>query len=292
MRRLAILGAVGLASACSPSLDLPDGGFTLLPDRMMELPPGPPTVDPRPPPVTPYNIITFRGFADGRRVFIESNGLNPQAVLVGSGGTFCADIRVTNPGSYLFDLRAFSSDGQLGDGLEQRISVTYDPSAPDIQGLLTCQGVSPKECEGQIEICDNMRDDDCNNLVDQADPACNPCIDDELEDNDDASAARIAPGNYAGLQLCPDDPDFYGVFLREGEVLDAQIDFTHTEGDLTLDLYGFDRGNGERPLLDRSDSIDNGESLTFTATASGQHVLGVYGSSDTQNVYDLTISIR
>lgn len=285
--------ALGLASGCSPSLDLPDGGFSVLPDRQITLPPAAPSVAPVPA-VTPYQIVTFRGSSEGRRVFITANGLNPQAVLVGSGGDFCADVRVRNPGTYQFDLQAYSQDNQLGDPLPQKISVTYDPTAPEVDGLLTCTGVHPRGCEDTVEICNDNRDNDCDNLVDQQDPECNPCVDDDLEENDDLLAPSIPPGQYTGLQICAEDPDYYGVYVRQGEKIDAQILFTHAEGNLTLDLLSVNFGTEQAPermVLVRADSLDDNEALSYTATVTGYHMLAVYGDQNTQNEYRMVLSL-
>lgn len=296
MRRLPMVtvAALGLAAACSPSVDLPDGGFSLLPDRMLQPPPGPPMVEPVPP-VTPYQIVTFRGTSEGRRIFVTANGLNPEAVIVGSGGGFCIDVRVENPGTYLFDLQAYSQDNQLGDPLPQKISVTYDPSAPEIDGLLTCGGVHPRGCTGQIEICDNNMDDDCNNLVDEQDPACNPCVDDAFEPNDDEGAPFIQPGQYRDLQICPGDPDYFGVFVRKDERINAQIRFTHAEGDLDLDLLSVNTADAGEPsnriLLTSSATLDDDEAISYTATVTGVHMLRVYGTMSTANPYELLLTL-
>ncbi len=290
--KVAVLGALcGLG--CTPELQVPDAGFTLLPDRMIILPPGPPLVDP-PPPVTPYQIVTFRGTAEGRRVFVTANGLNPEAVTLGSGGGFCIDVRLTNPGTYLFDVQAYSQDNQIGAPLAEKISVTYDPSAPQIgDSLMTCAGVHPRGCTGQIEICDDGIDNDCNNLRDMQDPACNPCTDDQFEDNDNHSAASIQPGHYRNLMICPADPDFYGIYLRQGERLTAQITFPHAEGNLDLDLLSVRSGNGgDRMVLSRSDTQMDSEVISYTATVTGVHMLSVHGTMDTANQYDLVIRLN
>lgn len=285
-----LLGLLG--SACSPTLELPDAGFTLLPDRSITPPPGAPMVDP-PPAVTPYQIVTFRGTAEGRRVFVTADGLNPEAATLGSGGDFCVDVRVTNPGTYLFDLQAYGQDNQIGAPLPQKISVTYDPSAPQIgDSLTTCSGVHPRGCTGQIEICDDGIDNDCNNLRDMQDPACNPCTDDQFEDNDNQSAASVQPGHYRGLMICPADPDFYGIYVRRGERLTAQISFPHPEGNLDMDLLSVKAGNPpERMVLSRSDTQMDSEIISYTATVTGVHMLSVFGSMSTANAYDLVIRL-
>lgn len=288
---LLCLGAWSLA-ACSPTVGLPDGGFSILPDRNITPAPGAALVDP-PPPVTPYEIVTFRGTAEGRRVFVTANGINPESSTLGSGGAFCIDVRITNPGTYLFDVQAYGQDNQIGAPLPEKIQVTYDPSAPEIgNDLMTCGGVHPRGCTGQIEICDDGRDNDCNGLRDAEDPACNPCQDDNLEDNDNQAAPSIQPGQYPGLNLCPADPDYYGIYVRQGERVSAQVTFAHAEGDLDLDLLSVRTSqDDDRMVLMRSATIMDQESISYTATVTGVHMLAVYGSMSTSNTYDLVVTL-
>lgn len=288
-----------LASAwilgCDPTVELPDGGFSLLRDAGLEPPPPAPQMDP-PPPLTPYDLLTLMGSAEGRRVVIVGSGqadtgerisLNPEAVLLGLRGEFCADLRLPAPGAYSFQVQAYGADNQIGAPLPQPIMVRYDPGAPPLLELKTCAGVSAAGCSGHVELCDDERDNDCNGLTDEDDPACRTCEDDPFEPNDDTDAPRIQPGVYTRLQVCPGDPDYFGIYLREGERLDAQVLFAHAEGDLDLDLLGLDKTT----VLSRSATLEDVETVIYTATATGMHMLRVYGSQSTANTYDLRLEI-
>lgn len=279
-------------AACSPSLELPDGGFSLLPDRALSPPPAAPIIPSPPPRVTPYKIVSFKGTAEGRRVYITANGLNPAAATLSTGGSFCVDVQITNPGTYLFDVQAYDADNQVGAPLMDKISVTYDPSAPEIPTLKTCQGVYTAGCDEQIEICDDMEDNDCNGLQDLLDPACRTCEDDIYEPNDDQAAPSVQPGHYPVLKLCSGNPDYYGIFIKRGERIRAQIDFMHAEGDLAFDLLGPRATEMEdRRVLTRSDTQTDGEAVVYTATVTGVHMLSVYGTSGTENNYAMTITL-
>ena len=281
-------------AGCDPTVELPDGGFSLLRDGGLEPPPAAPQMDP-PPPLTPYDLLTLRGSAQGRRVVIVGSGradtgdaisLNPEAVLVGLGGEFCADLRLPAPGAYSFQVQAYGADNQIGAPLPQPIMVRYDPGAPQLE-LLTCAGVSAAGCSGRVELCDDDRDNDCNGLTDEDDPACRTCEDDAFEQNDDADAPRIQPGVYMGLQICSGDPDYYGVYLRAGERVDIQVSFTHAEGDLDLDLLGVDKTT----VLSRSATLEDVETVVYTATVTGVHMLRIYGNQSTANTYTLRLEI-
>lgn len=292
MRRSSHIAALGVASIAlhcgAPSVELPDGGNggSLLPDRMIEPPPGVPEFVP-PPPVTPYPIVTINGTADGRRVFLEGPGINPTAAPLGASGAYCIDLVLPGPGTYTFTLRAYGQDNQIGMAT-QPIEVTYNPSAPDLQGVFTCDGVDPAGCEAAVEICDDGIDNDCNGLRDLQDPACQTCAPDQYEPNDDPSAPRIQPAQHSGLRLCPDDVDYFRLFVRDGERIEAQINFSHAEGNLDMDLIGVDL---ETVLVPARTDTD-GERIVYTATVTGEHLLRVFGARGTANDYDLLVDIR
>ena len=96
------------------------------------------------------------------------------------------------------------------------------------------------------------------------DPACSTCTDDLLEPNDDVGAPRLDPGRVDGLKICPGNEDFYGVFARAGDTIDARIFFAHAGGDL------------DAALLDRVGAPD----LTDDEVAALQQVLVDSGAKD------------
>ncbi|MCA9551164.1 MAG: PPC domain-containing protein [Myxococcales bacterium] len=290
---------VALASvwtlACDPTVELPDGGLNLSLDRGVDPPPPAPQVDSTPA-LTPYDVFTVKGSAEGRRVLISGTGqddtggtqnLNPQVKTLGAG-QFCFDLKLPAPGVYTFQLRAYGEENQVGDPLMNPIQVRYDPDAPQLLDLKTCEGVSAAGCSGHVEICDDDEDNDCNGLTDELDPVCRTCDDDPLEPNDSVDAARLLPGVYDDLQICPGNPDYYGIYVRAGERLEVMARFTHAEGDLNLRLFAVD---GTTVLLEAV-TQDDDEAFTYTATVTGVYALMVYGSEATTNSYQLSLLIQ
>lgn len=291
----ALIGLAAAVIACDPTVELPDAGFTLLRDAGLAPPPAAPQVTP-PPPNTPYDLLTLRGNAQGRRVIIsgtwtdannEAHSLNPEAVTLGVGGQFCADLRLPEEAVYSFQVQAYGADNQVGAPLAAPIRVRYDQAAPALPDERTCAGVLTQGCAGTVEICGDDRDNDCNGLVDEEDPHCATCIDDVLEPNNDVDAPRIQPGTYGDLQICAGNQDYYPIYLRAGERLDAQILFQHTEGNLDLELLGIDKST----VLTGSTSNEDVETVIWTATVSGDHLLRVFGSQTTTNGYRLRVEI-
>jgi len=182
-------------------------------------------------------------------------------------------------------------DGQGVGGLlsvdPARVTVTFDPAAPSTPGATTCSGADPGGCVGAVEICGNMRDDDCNGLVDAFDPACATCADDALEPNDAPDAPRIDPMRYDGLQICPGDEDFYGIFARSGQTIVARVFFSASAGDLDLELLGTDG----RTAIMRSTGTTDTETVMGTVTADGQYVVHVFGFSGASNSYSLDVRV-
>jgi hypothetical protein len=277
-----ILAGCSLAIACGdPSVDRPDVGI-FDSDAGVKPPPDPPMVT-APPARQPYALISIRGTARSRRVLIEPQGGNTISTpVLSADGTFCADYPLSAPGSYTFV--AYALDERLS-APSASFSVAYDPSAPPIPGAQTCSGADPAGC-GTIEICDNGRDDNCDQRIDLADPRCQPCQDDLLEPNDVlAAATRLVEGREEPLRICSGDDDWYLVAARAGETFTIKTEFTHAEGNLELALYALDR----RTVIARGNSIDDDELLTHTATASGEYPLRIYGDADNANAYALEL---
>jgi hypothetical protein len=284
LARAGLLLVAGLGCG-EPSVTRPDGGpLAFLDARGMTPAPETPILEAVPERV-PYTVATLRGQAGARRVIVESSA-NPVAATVLPDGSFCVDAPMPQPGEYSFRVYAQGADGQLSER-PAVVSVRFDPAAPSVPGAQTCSGGDPAGCAGSVEICDNRRDDDCNNLVDERDPACATCADDPLEPNDDASAPRVDPRRYDGLMICPGDVDYYGVLLREGETLSARLFFTHAMGNLDLELLATDR----RTVLARSTSTTDDELLSYTASVAGEHKLLVFGPGGSSNRYALDLRV-
>jgi len=113
------------------------------------------------------------------------------------------------------------------------------------------------------------------------------CTDDFLEDNDDyASAMPIPAALLPGLNACPADDDFFIIDLLTGDALDVDLLFSHAEGD--IDVYLRDPSAA---AVASGTSSDDNESLSWTATADGDHVLEIYLAIDSGavpgNAYDM-----
>lgn len=274
------------ASCGDPSVDRPKtlGIFEI--DGGVAPPPPPPQVESLPR-LQPYRILTLRGRSSGRRVYIEGAG-NRRQVAVRPDGRFCMDLPLSGTGEYELYASTQAADGQVSEPAGP-FRVTYDGSAPPIEGAVTCTGADPAGCKEAFEICGNGRDDDCNSLVDEADPRCAPCTDDILEENDSPGSPRLEPGaRYTNLEICPRDPDWYGVVLEEGETVSAAIRFDHAEGDLELQLLA----PNETRVLVESRTLMNEEMVSYTATAGGTFHLHVFGTDITSNRYDLDLDVR
>lgn len=274
-----------LAAACGdPTIEGRDAGMADASGSAQ--PPAKPTVD-APPVRQPWPIVTVRGRAPGaRRVIVEGGG-NPIASPVLPDSTFCVDVELAETGDYQLSVLAQGSDGQLSEPAGPS-PVNFDVAAPGIPGLSTCSGADPAGCSSSVEICDNNRDDDCNNLVDARDPDCATCTDDALEPNDDQNAPRIDPGRLDSLKICPGNADYYGVYARVGETITARAFFVHAQGNLDLELFGLDR----RTIIARATSLDDDETLTHTATVTGEYDLVVFSSDSATNDYALDLRIE
>lgn len=275
---------VTLGACGDPTVDRPDSG-SFLPDGGSSDPPPAPRLDMVYTPV-PWPVTTLRGRADmARRVIVEGGG-NPISSAVLPTGEFCVDVPMPMPDTYELRVLAQNSAGQLSE-MAATSSVVFDPAAPPVSGATTCSGTDPAGCGDRSEICDNGIDDDCNGLRDLNDPDCATCDDDVLEPNDDTGAPRVEPDRFDGLQICPGNPDFYGIYLRRGDTLLVRLFFTDADGDIDMQLLAPDRETS----LARATSVTDDEMIEHTATAEGPHVIRVYGLGDAQNAYSMDVQV-
>lgn len=115
------------------------------------------------------------------------------------------------------------------------------------------------------------------------------CAPDPFEANNTRAAAASLPlGTYSGLTACENDADFYAVNLTGSQTVTVQTLFSNAEGDIDLRLYD---PNGTQ--VSSSVSVSDNESLTFTPTMSGLHVIEVtlYGDAGSVpgNTYQLSV---
>ncbi|MEM9192588.1 MAG: hypothetical protein AAGF12_25660 [Myxococcota bacterium] len=214
-----------------------------------------------------------------------TGGENPLAAAVLPDGSFCVDVPMPTPGSYAFGIRSQGATGLFSETMATA-DVVFDSGAPPVAGATTCAGSSPLDCMGGSEICDNDVDDDCNSLIDFADPACQSCQPDILEPNDEFASPRLDPGRYENLRLCSGESDYYGIFANEGDVIEVRAFFTHADGDLDLVLF-----DSQQTMLTSASTMDDDEVLAFPVTATDQLVLQVVGVAGAENEYVLNIVV-
>lgn len=264
---LVTLGLLALGG-CDNTIERRDG--SIIDDDDGGAPPSPPVLDMDPPPVLAWPVVTLRGTAPGARRVLVRGGENPIVTAVLPDERFCVDVPLPIIQSYTLELL---SHGQSGLFSEPTTTMTeFDPASPPGMVIPTCSGGDPRGCMGDTEICDNLRDDDCDGRADDDDPDCATCANDLLEDNDAlADAPRLPPGEYPDLVICPDDDDYYAIYLRPDEVVSATIQFTHMEADLDLELY-----DPMGSQVDSSVSTTDEEMVGVTATMEGEHVIRVF----------------
>jgi len=275
-----------VALGCGPSVDRPDG-FMIVPDGGHCEPPGTPNVA-AVPDQQPYDTATIRGSSPQSLRIIIMGDAN-KAVDVLPDGTFCADIHLPGPGTYMFQVYAQNDCGELS-AVPAMVTVTYDESAPAVPGAMTCTGADPEGCSGMTEICDNGRDDNCNSLVDAADPACSSCTDDAFEENDGFGSPRVSPTTYENLKICPDDEDWFGVSKPSGSGIVARIRYTQSAGDLDLHLLDTDG----RTIIMWSVTGDGVELVNTTdaeVPREGVYWVRVYGFGGATNTYTLELTV-
>ncbi len=113
-------------------------------------------------------------------------------------------------------------------------------------------------------------------------------VDDVYENNDTSGTASTvsAPFGPTLLQACPNDDDWFRVFVNAPHGLAASISFTHALGDVDMAMY-----DPNLNLIDTSTSVSDGESVSVTnAAISGYYYIRVYGYNGASNAYQLSIS--
>jgi hypothetical protein len=285
-RRIAAVALCAAMAGCQdPDPGRPDSG-TLFDDAggMVIAPPAPVLDDV--PPRVPWPLVTLRGRAlEARRVLVEGGG-NPLGTSVLPDDSFCIDVPLPAAADFELSVRS-QNDGGARSEAAALVHVTFDPAAPPIPGATTCGGGDPAGCPSATELCENMRDDDCDGLIDDRDPGCATCTDDALEPNDGAGAPRIEPGRYDALRACPADEDWYGVHLEAGETLTAQIYFSHATADLDLHILAADGA-----VLARSETVTDDEAAMVSATAEGDVWVRVFAAGEPAAGYVLSVAVE
>ncbi|MBK8010365.1 MAG: PPC domain-containing protein [Deltaproteobacteria bacterium] len=118
----------------------------------------------------------------------------------------------------------------------------------------------------------------------------NACADDPREPDDQPSEAReiVSDTPYEG-RICSADPDwFIARDVPPGTRIRAQLAFTHSLGDLDLELR---RADATAPII-AARSEDDDEEITYDASYGGDFLFRVVGKRADQNVYTLRVDLR
>ena len=122
------------------------------------------------------------------------------------------------------------------------------------------------------------------------------CLPDDFEgagtDNDAASRATSAsvPETFNSASICPGDRDWYALTLATGESITLTATFTQATGDFSEDIDVFVYDDPSMAALAQGTSVDDDETVNFTAPTSGTYyVLVRGGTSASTNTYTLDI---
>jgi len=117
--------------------------------------------------------------------------------------------------------------------------------------------------------------------------------DDAREEDDTIGTARAWTSSSGPVLLhsCVLDEDWSLVTLSAGETVTVDVRFIHAGSDIDVVLWapGADPTHAE-PVA-ASDSTDDDELLTFTATTAGDHALLVYGYDAREAPYTLEVTV-
>lgn len=188
-----------------------------------------------------------------------------------------------------------------GDGVDNDCrggDVLCDDNAQDADGdgVPDDADCAPMDASipGPREIVNNGLDDDC-------DPSTpDGCDDDAFEGaagNDDSGAATAVDDHngtgeqYAGLVACPGNEDWYRIDLAAGDGVEADVFFTHADGDIDVALYKLE-GDGSLTFVDGSVGVvDNETVYERRAATDATYYVKVYGFDPTRNTYSLTVNV-
>jgi len=145
-------------------------------------------------------------------------------------------------------------------------------------------------CDDENSTCNSETGNcDCNtNFIPENGVCTRVCIPDQfLDNNTSETASPITEGVYENLTLCgKTDEDWYEITITKGEVLNFEIFFTDSYGDIELKLY-----DNEGNLLKNSTSNSDNEKITFLAEKSGVYKINIYSSlSFIGNIYSINYS--
>ena len=199
------------------------------------------------------------------------------------------DDPVTRADELALDI-SWNVDEKLSRALPVCPSYEPDPSYPD-ETEAPYAWLGNGICDDQLN-CPLYSFDggDCDPIApgnddDSVDPP--QCQDDPNEDNDNPDDATQVPvdGNMPGLRSCAGDRDWYVLQMTAGQSLQADLIFTHGDGDIDARLFSADLTE-----LAQGFSGDDNETLVWTANQSGPFYIEVFlfeGDPSPGNGYSL-----
>ncbi len=197
-----------------------------------------------------------------------------------------ARVRANGNANY-FEANVDSYGGNSG-------SPVFDAAGLTVEGILV-RGENDYVRQGSCYVSNVCPDSGCpghegitrTTLFADDVPEINPsCADDALEDNDsEATATAVGSGTLMNLATCSGDDDWFSVDLATGQTLDVIATFSHAQGDLDMAVHA----GGVRQ--DVSESVNDSEQISYTATAPTRVSVRVYGYLGAEADYDLDVSL-
>ena len=240
---------------------------------------------------------------EGNNFFEEAADITPKI------GEYLEGLNITAGDTDWYEF-VLTQTGEAGQGiildfahLEGDLDVElYDANNEYVDGsygivdgeFINLEGVEPGNYFVQVYGY-NGATNDYNMLIDAPGLTGESDRDDDYEDNDSRETAYelgLLEGNdparnsFENLAIASNDPDWFEFAISQtgSDEHHVSIDFNHDAGDLDLALYDA-QGN----LLDISDSVSDGETITLYDRPAGRYYVEVYGFDGASNAsYDLT----
>lgn len=283
---IGFLGFVVTANCGPPTVDVPGGGGTDSGGNVNDVPCDVTPILNAPPTSTPYGVVSIRGRAAGATRLVVTGGPNPQAGDVMQDGSFCVDVPVATPSENNLIISVQCGNGRSSDKTSS-LMVSSDIGIPASPFTL-CDGSSPTMAKcGMVEDCTNGKDDNCNGMIDAADPACSGCRPDALSSMT-AGGPVILPGKYEGLQLCPGKSAFFAVEAKRNQTIKGTL--THMRAKGLLDIFLVDT-DGKTTLKSNMLTVDTKSVTESISGDGGKYYLQVTGRNNASNTYTLDISV-
>lgn len=207
--------------------------------------------------------------AEGESIRVAANFVNERGDL-----DLAMALQLPEDEEVSFDYQSLNGDVD--------VESVHEPCAPatrDGEAIILVFGYEGSENSYDLDV--EVGPGDCNNM----------CQDDGLDDNDviDDFTAIELPFARGNLQICRNDPDFYGFEARAGEIISVSIAFTHQAGDLDMRLYR----RAEENEIGRSLSYRDAELIEAEAPMDDIYVAAVYGATrSVTNTYSISVETR